>query len=55
MDEAFKKWVKFRKTKNGYIAKCKKGFWSVHAPTYEEAEREARHYFAQYYSDGEYA
>ena len=33
---------------------CKKGLWSVDAPTKEDALREARHYFAQYYQDGEY-
>jgi len=33
---------------------CKKGLWSVDAPTLEDAEREAKHYFQQYYHDGEY-
>ena len=33
---------------------CKKGFWSVNAPTLSEASREAEHYFRQYYFDGDY-
>ena len=38
-----------------YSIKCKKGLWAVFAPTKEIAEREARHYFIQYYGDGEYS
>lgn len=34
--------------------KCKKGLWSVDAPTLDGAEREAKRYFQQYYHDGEY-
>lgn len=33
---------------------CKKGLWSVMAPTKKSAKDEGRHYFAQYDSDGEY-
>jgi hypothetical protein len=33
---------------------CKKGLWGVDAPDHETAEREAMHYFRQYYEDGEY-
>ena len=41
--------------KNGGVEiKCNKGLWSVYASTLKEAEREAKHYFAQYFSDGEY-
>ena len=55
MDEAYKKWTVRRKSKHGYIVRCKKGLWGVEAPTKEESEREARHYFALYFGDGEYA
>lgn len=34
---------------------CRKGLWSVTAPTELEAYREALHYFRQYYGDGEYS
>jgi len=33
---------------------CKKGLWGVEAATEQEAIQEARHYFIQYYRDGEY-
>ena len=39
---------------DGYEIRCVLGLWGVYAATKEDAEREARHYFAQYYSDGEY-
>lgn len=34
--------------------KCKLGLWGVTAPSFESADNEARHYWIQYYSDGEY-
>lgn len=55
LDEEYKKWTKRRKIKHGYIVRCKKGMWAVEAPTKEEAEREARNYFALYWLDGEYS
>jgi len=33
---------------------CKRGFWGVSAANQEEAMREAKHYFIQYFEDGEY-
>lgn len=51
---AFNKWTTTRKTKSGYSVTCKKGLWSIHAPSKDDAFREALRYFAQYYSDGEY-
>ena len=54
-DEAWTKQVFLIKTKTGYSARCKKGMWRVDAPTKEQAEKEGRHYFAQYFMDGEYA
>lgn len=53
-DDAFKKNTTYRKTKFGHQISCNKGLWGVCAPTKEQAEREARHYFAQYFDDGEY-
>jgi hypothetical protein len=37
-----------------HIIRCKKGLWSVEAPTFIEALTEALRYFRQYYLDGEY-
>lgn len=50
----YQRWISRRKSKCGYIVRCKKHLWYVHAPTSEEAEREARHYFVRYFLDGEY-
>lgn len=33
---------------------CKLGLWGVNSPDYDQAMREAYHYFSQYYTDGEY-
>lgn len=42
--------------KNGrHIYGCPKGLWEVSSPDRKVAEREARHYFIQYYNDGEYS
>ena len=54
MEEAYKKWTTTITTKTGCTIKCKKGLWSVDAPTERKADVEARHYFTQYYADGEY-
>ena len=54
LDKAFKRFTKHKKTKHGYKVDCVMGFWGVIAPTKEEALREARHYFRQYFDDGEY-
>ena len=43
------------KRESGYtIIDCKRGLWGVCAPTLKQAMDEARHYFVQYYADGEY-
>ena len=54
IDEAYEKFTKHKKTKHGYQIDCVKGLWGVTAPTKKEAEREAKHYFWQYFEDGEY-
>ena len=50
----YEKWVEIKSVKNGVEIKCKKGNWSVIAPTKHAAQIEARHYFMQYLQDGEY-
>jgi hypothetical protein len=37
-----------------YRIDCNKGLWSVEGANREEVVREAKHYFFQYESDGEY-
>ena len=54
IDAAFKLNTSKRRTKDGYSVKCKLGLWAVTAPTEQEALREAKHCFAQYFDDGEY-
>lgn len=54
MDEIFKENTTYKKTKFGHEINCKKGLWGVCAPTKEQAEKEAKHYFIQYFDDGEY-
>lgn len=46
--------IKRKKTKYMYEINCRKGLWGVSAANKDDAEREARHYFAQYFQDGEY-
>ena len=53
-DLKFRDHTRRRKCKTGYSITCKKGMWKVFAPTEEEAEREARRYYLQYFEDGEY-
>ena len=55
IDDAYKIWTRGKGTSNGgYSIRCKKGLWRVYGPTKKKAEQEARHYFAQYFADGEY-
>ena len=55
IDDCFMKNTETKMMKNGRVEiHCKLGFWGVDAPTYAEAMREAKHYFIQYYEDGEY-
>jgi hypothetical protein len=54
LDEAFKKFTRHRKWLDNHVVECKKGLFQVTAPTLDIAEREARHYFRQYFDDGEY-
>lgn len=53
--EAFARLTRRRATKNGWSVHCTKGLWAVSAPSENVAEREAMHYFVQYYAAGEYS
>jgi hypothetical protein len=46
--------IKRRKLKNGYQITCRQNLWKVIAPNQQIAEREAFHYWFQYFCDGEY-
>ena len=54
IDEAFKKFTRYRFVRGTHKVECVKGLWSVEAPTKEQSMKEARHYFWQYFDDGEY-
>ena len=54
IDAAFKQNTTMKRGATRTIIKCKKGLFSVSAPSYKQAMKEARHYFRQYYIDGEY-
>lgn len=53
MDD-FHKFTKYKASTFDHKISCVKGLWEVIAPTKEQAEREGRHYFNQYFADGEY-
>lgn len=55
IDKDYELYTTSREVEHGYEVKCTKGLFSVIAPTKEQAHQEARHYFYQYYSDGEYS
>ncbi len=52
--EAFAKNTKVERRDGRVDINCKLGLWGVSCPSFEEATREALHYFQQYYGDGEY-
>lgn len=43
-----------KQSRDGLTIKCRRGLWSVTAPTREGALTEAHRYFALYFLDGEY-
>jgi hypothetical protein len=53
-DKSFDKNVQILHKFAYWEARCKKGLWSVTASTKEQCMHEAKHYFIQYYLDGEY-
>lgn len=55
LNTIFKQNTRRRTLKSGsLIIRCKRGLWSCEGPDHDEVERQARHYFLQYYQDGEY-
>lgn len=54
IDDAFEKFTEVNETDTGVEVNCCLGLWGVSAGTKEEALRQARHYFVQYWCDGEY-
>lgn len=50
----FNKMTTRTRDRYGYTFRCSKGNWSVTAPDYDDAKKEAMHYFQQYLKDGEY-
>ena len=55
MDAKFKQHTVTKKADGRVSIDCKKGLWGVNAPTMKQAMIEAKHYFLQYWSDGEYS
>lgn len=53
-NNAFCKYTTYYREDGRYFIKCNLGLWLVSANTYEQAYLEARHYFYQYFVDGEY-
>lgn len=53
-NEDFEKCVERKHGKGFYDILCRCGFWGVSTSNKEESEREAKHYWIQYYNDGEY-
>ena len=45
---------KLYRRRDRWYAKCLCGLWKVEGPDRDSVEREARHYWLQYLSDGEY-
>ena len=54
IDESFDKNTNYKISQYGHEFNCSKGLWGVCAPTKKQAEDEAKHYFIQYFEDGEY-
>lgn len=54
VDKCFIKNTLHKIDEYGYTISCKKGLWSVSSLDRKQALAEAKHYFIQYYEDGEY-
>jgi hypothetical protein len=52
--ELYTKLIKIKTNKEGFVAKCPLGNWSVYGADLDAVKREAWHYFQQYYEDGDY-
>lgn len=56
VESLFDKCVRRKKRTTGSLEiACCLGLWSVEGPDHAFVEQTARHYWAQYYADGEYA
>jgi len=53
IEEAFARHTTYKEKDGRHTFDCRP-FFSVDAPTKQQAETEARHYFWQYYQDGEF-
>jgi len=54
-EDAFEKCVERKLMKDGSLEICcKLGLWAGSGKDHKAVEREARHYWIQYYQDGEY-
>ena len=53
--EAYKRNIIVGEFDGEYFCKCKKGLFAVYGPDIEKVYEEAKHYFIQYYQDGEYS
>ena len=54
-DALFRQCCETKLMKDGQVRiLCKLGLWGVYSLDREQAERDARHYWMQYYIDGEY-
>lgn len=55
IDQIFSRYTETKLMKDGRVEiHCKRGFWGVSAASEDEAIREAKRYFIQYFEDGEY-
>lgn len=54
IDASFKANTTIKKNRHGWDISCNKGLWGVSCKSKKACMREARHYFIQYFSDGEY-
>lgn len=47
--------IRKKRTTGSLEISCRLGLWSVEGPDHAFVEQNARHYWVQYYRDGEYA
>ena len=55
LQKIFVQCIDVLETKHHTEIKCKLGLWSVSGSDYQSVEREAYHYWKQYYYDGGYS
>ena len=53
-NKVFHHCVKYKLDDGYHSFDCVHGYWGVMAADYNSALREARHYFIQYFGDGDY-